>query len=370
METFWVILVIIILIPIFCDIAIPDSHICSSILNEIPIYREISYFFEENLWLLIPICFIVVFPLCFYWGFSVSDGPQTSLNGIIYFIDEYGHTNPEHVNSELHQQIIMNDTVFCVKLANKDSIVFDRINNKLVHTAKKEYPTENYNRYTGKNAVQILLYGAIVIPTWNEVKSTANFATLNKKAWGVCIIAAGYLGFNQGYKCKQTILKNNSWNTWLTLQEKLHDENWWIEFSKQYPYYKQEYIIDINSPIGGGIGISFEIENDTIVVKSVKNGFPAEQSGVIEGDKIIAIDGVTPYENLCKAYKELNLDIETADVDDIINSAYYMLRGEVNSDVRLEILRGESNSIIYIDVTRVPIPLHFLRVVDIPKDVI
>lgn len=363
METFFVILGIIIFIPIFCDMVISESHICSYILNKIPIYRKISSFFEETPWLLIPLCLIVVFPLCFYWGYSVSKEPQL-------LIGEYAHTSPKDVNWNLRHQIIVNDSMFCVKIANKDSIVFDRINNKLVHTAKKEYPTENYNRYIGKNAVQILLLGAIVIPTWNEVTSTANFATFSKKAWGFCLMAAGYLGFNQGYKCKQTILKNNTWNTWLNLQEKLHNENWWIEFSKQYPYYKEEYIIDVNSPIGGGLGISFEIENDTIVVKSVGKGFPAEQSGVIEGDKIISIDRVTPYESLCESYKELNLDIETAGADDIRISAYYMLRGEVNSDVRLEILRGNSNSIIYIDATRVPVPLHFLDVVSIPEDVI
>ncbi len=41
-----------------------------------------------------------------------------------------------------------------------------------------------------------------------------------------------------------------------------------------------------------GVGISFQIVNDTIVVQSVIDGGPSEKVGVMIGDKLISIDGI------------------------------------------------------------------------------
>lgn len=318
------------------------------------LYHKVSDFFDKHLWILVPLCILILFPLCFYLGYSVSTFPEkTILNGIP-LTEELGHTNPKHVNRELIYQINMNDSLFSIKTANQDSIVFDRINKKLVHTAKKEFPTEDYSIYVGKNAFQMFLLGAMVLPTWSEVKSLYDFSTISNKALGVCLMAAGYLGFNQGRKCKLTNITNESWTEWLDLQEKLHDEKWWVEFAEKYPYYKEDYIIAEDHCLGAGIGVGWRISSDAIVVTEVEPDGPADRAGILEGDKILYVDG------------ERQIFPDSTDY----LSVFCTLRGPKDSHVYLGVMREGSSAIGEFIVKREVVPIPYWMTFSLPENVI
>ena len=82
-----------------------------------------------------------------------------------------------------------------------------------------------------------------------------------------------------------------------------------------------------------GVGISFQIVNDTIVVQSVIEGGPSERVGVQVGDKLLTIDG------------------EKATGDSIDNNfVFKRLRGKKGTEVVIEMLR---DGMVY--------PFHIIR---------
>ena len=82
-----------------------------------------------------------------------------------------------------------------------------------------------------------------------------------------------------------------------------------------------------------GVGISFQIVNDTIVVQSVIEGGPSEKVGVQVGDKLLTIDG------------------EKATGDSIDNNfVFKRLRGKKGTEVVIEMLR---DGMVY--------PFHIIR---------
>lgn len=88
-----------------------------------------------------------------------------------------------------------------------------------------------------------------------------------------------------------------------------------------------------------GIGVQFTINNDTVYISNVIHAGPAEKSGVIAGDRIIAIDGA-PY------------------VGDTISNKGTMkrLRGEKGTNVRITVVRGGQERDI--TITRDDIPVN------------
>ncbi|HIZ86285.1 MAG TPA: S41 family peptidase [Candidatus Coprenecus stercoravium] len=87
-----------------------------------------------------------------------------------------------------------------------------------------------------------------------------------------------------------------------------------------------------------GIGITFNVPEDTAIVINAIPGGPSERAGIISGDRIIAVDGDTV------AGVHINQDTLVS-----------MLKGPSGSEVRLDILRdGES---VVFDVTRDKIPV-------------
>lgn len=88
-----------------------------------------------------------------------------------------------------------------------------------------------------------------------------------------------------------------------------------------------------------GVGVSFRVNHDTILVMEVISGGPSEKVGVMPGDKIIRIDG------------------EAATGDSVDNSwVPKRLRGPKGTHVKLEVLRG--SRIITFDIVRDKIPLY------------
>lgn len=94
-----------------------------------------------------------------------------------------------------------------------------------------------------------------------------------------------------------------------------------------------------------GIGVSFNVPNDTILIITVFPGGPAEKAGLLPFDRIISIDD-SIYAG--KKYSQ----------EKIIKN----LRGSKNSKVKLGIQRDHSSELAYFEVTRGDVPNHSVEV--------
>ncbi|MDE5869483.1 MAG: S41 family peptidase [Muribaculaceae bacterium] len=89
----------------------------------------------------------------------------------------------------------------------------------------------------------------------------------------------------------------------------------------------------------GGVGVSFQILNDTVHVIEVVAGGPAEKVGILPGDRIIEANG-----------KQLSgANVSNEDV-------FSTLRGKEGSKVKIKIKRSNSRSLLDFEVTRGEIP--------------
>lgn len=94
-----------------------------------------------------------------------------------------------------------------------------------------------------------------------------------------------------------------------------------------------------------GIGVSFNMQTDTILVITVIPGGPAEKAGLIPFDRIITINDSTYAGN----QSSQALIMKT-------------LRGEKNSTVKLGVKRGNDKDLRYFDVTRGDVPVNSVDV--------
>lgn len=90
-----------------------------------------------------------------------------------------------------------------------------------------------------------------------------------------------------------------------------------------------------------GVGVSFQISNDTVNVIEVIAGGPAEKVGILAGDKIIRVD-------------TLSLTGKNATNENVFKN----LRGKKGSTVKLEIIRSTSDKPLKVDVVRDDVPTH------------
>ncbi|MDL2277624.1 S41 family peptidase [Parabacteroides sp. OttesenSCG-928-G07] len=94
-----------------------------------------------------------------------------------------------------------------------------------------------------------------------------------------------------------------------------------------------------------GIGVTFNLQTDTILVVSVISGGPAEKAGLLPFDRIITIND--------SVFSGNNSDQ---------NAIMRTLRGEKNSTVKLGVLRSTSPELLYFDVTRGDVPVNSVDV--------
>ncbi len=109
-------------------------------------------------------------------------------------------------------------------------------------------------------------------------------------------------------------------------------------------YIPKDEVQKANEPLSGnfeGIGVSFNILNDTIFVVSPIIGGPSEKLGILSGDKIIKID------------QELvaGVGIKNSDV-------FKRLRGKKGTKVVVSILRKGEKDFIDFTITRDKIPIY------------
>ncbi len=89
----------------------------------------------------------------------------------------------------------------------------------------------------------------------------------------------------------------------------------------------------------GGVGVSFQIINDTVNVIEVVSGGPAEKVGLLPGDRIIEADG-----------KQLSgANVTNEDV-------FSALRGKEGTKVKIKVKRSNSRNLLDYEVTRGEIP--------------
>lgn len=111
-------------------------------------------------------------------------------------------------------------------------------------------------------------------------------------------------------------------------------------------YISREEVEKMNEPLKGnfeGIGVSFNIFRDTLLVVSTVPGGPSEKTGIMAGDRILSIDGQN-----------------VAGVGLTNNDVFEKLRGEKGTTVQLKILRKNVKELLDFAVIRDKIPINSL----------
>ncbi|RKD89708.1 carboxyl-terminal processing protease [Mangrovibacterium diazotrophicum] len=131
--------------------------------------------------------------------------------------------------------------------------------------------------------------------------------------------------------------------------DKLTDEAIVDLLSKLDPhsvYISKEEVEKMNEPLVGsfeGIGISFNILRDTLMVVTTIPGGPSEKVGLMPGDRIMVVDG-KPI---------AGVGLQNSDVMD-------MLRGDKGTRVDLQVQRNREVSLLDFTIIRDKIPLYSL----------
>lgn len=108
-------------------------------------------------------------------------------------------------------------------------------------------------------------------------------------------------------------------------------------------YIPKQEVERVNEPLEGsfeGVGIQFQIPDDTLMVEQTVANCPAEKVGVLPGDRIIYID-----DKLVAGVKLQNSDV------------IKKLRGPKGTVVTLKIKRGNNQELLVFKITRDKIPL-------------
>jgi carboxyl-terminal processing protease len=118
------------------------------------------------------------------------------------------------------------------------------------------------------------------------------------------------------------------------------------ELDPHSSYLTKEEVAQLNEPLQGnfeGIGVSFNILNDTVFIISPVAGGPSDKVGILRGDRIIKVDG----KNI-------------AGVGISSDKVFAMLRGNKGSKVTVSIFRREVPQLVDYDIIRDKIPIYSL----------
>ena len=118
------------------------------------------------------------------------------------------------------------------------------------------------------------------------------------------------------------------------------------ELDPHSTYISKDEVDKMNEPLKGnfeGIGISFNIYKDTLLVTTIIAGGPSEKVGLREGDRIVDVDG----KNIA------GTGLKNSDVFDL-------LRGEKGTEVNLKIYRKSEPGLLDFKIIRDKIPIFSL----------
>ena len=113
-------------------------------------------------------------------------------------------------------------------------------------------------------------------------------------------------------------------------------------------YIPPDYLSDVTSELEGsfsGIGVQFNIQNDTVMVIQVISGGPSEKAGVQAGDRIVLVNDST------FTGKTINNE-----------KVQKQLKGPANTKVKLGVKRMGTNETLTYDITRGKIPVKSVDV--------
>ncbi|MBN1599349.1 MAG: PDZ domain-containing protein [Bacteroidales bacterium] len=120
------------------------------------------------------------------------------------------------------------------------------------------------------------------------------------------------------------------------------------ELDPHSQYVPAEEINEVNEPLEGnfsGIGIQFNMLNDTLIVlKTITNG-PSEKIGILAGDRILVVNNDTV------AGKKIQSD-----------SIVSLLKGPKGTIVTVGVQRKNVSDLLYFDITRDNIPLYSMDI--------
>ena len=125
--------------------------------------------------------------------------------------------------------------------------------------------------------------------------------------FAVILIAGVWLGYSLKFSSNKNTSENNKFNLILHQLEELYVdslekdalvekavENLLTELDPHSSYIPAKDLEAINEPMEGsfdGIGIEFNLKDDTILVVAPISGGPSERVGIRAGDKIVSVDG-------------------------------------------------------------------------------
>lgn len=121
-------------------------------------------------------------------------------------------------------------------------------------------------------------------------------------------------------------------------------ENILKELDPHSSYIPKEEVERVNEPLEGsfeGIGIQFQMFEDTLLVVQTISGCPAEKVGVLAGDRIIYIN-----DQLVAGVKMQNSDV------------FKKLRGPKGSEVIVKVLRNGQSELLTFKILRDKIPIY------------
>ncbi len=120
------------------------------------------------------------------------------------------------------------------------------------------------------------------------------------------------------------------------------------ELDPHSQYVPARDLTEVNEPLEGnfsGIGVQFNMMNDTLIIlKTIANG-PSEKVGVLAGDRILIVDGDT------LAGKNISSD-----------SVVSRLKGPRGTLVKVGVQRKKVKELIYFNITRDNIPLYSMDI--------
>jgi carboxyl-terminal processing protease len=109
-------------------------------------------------------------------------------------------------------------------------------------------------------------------------------------------------------------------------------------------YLTKKEVEQLNEPLQGnfeGIGVSFNILNDTVYIISPISGGPSDRVGIIQGDRIIQVDG-----------------INIAGIGITTEKVFEMLRGKKGTHVIVSVLRKNVSELMDFEIVRDKIPIY------------
>lgn len=113
-------------------------------------------------------------------------------------------------------------------------------------------------------------------------------------------------------------------------------------------YISAEDFKKMNEPLQGnfdGIGVSFNIQKDTVLVIKTVPGGPSEKVGIKDGDRIVTVN-----------------DSLIAGVKITTGKVMKLLRGEKNTKVKIGVFRRGESNLVYFTITRDKIPIYSVDV--------